>query len=182
MINAANLAVQFDQLLPAQKKPEYTENYDGFHHLSLIKGNCEKAKLEYIVRDHDFSNLKQQLNDFKRIQAYLNSYYGKELVTVSMKEQYLNMKEIIENYPNIVEQVETAMNDVGLKPRITPIRGGTDGATLSFMGLPCPNLGTGGFNYHGPYEFVSITMMKKGVELLLRLLKNNVYNQETIPF
>ncbi|MCI9050237.1 MAG: peptidase T [Coprobacillus sp.] len=182
MINAANLAVQFDQLLPAQKKPEYTENYDGFHHLSLIKGNCEKAKLEYIVRDYDFSNLKQQLNDFKRIQAYLNSYYGKELVTVSMKEQYLNMKEIIENYPNIVEQVETAMNDVGLKPRITPIRGGTDGATLSFMGLPCPNLGTGGFNYHGPYEFVSITMMKKGVELLLRLLKNNVYNQETIPF
>ncbi len=122
------------------------------------------------------------MNDFKRIQAYLNSRYGDELVEVTMKEQYLNMSEIIKETPHIVEQVEIAMNDVGIEANISPIRGGTDGARLSFMGLPCPNLGTGGFNFHGPYEFVSITMMKKSVELLLRLIRNNVYSKEDLPF
>lgn len=182
MINASSVAIEFDQLLPVQKKPEYTDHYDGFHHLINIQGSCEKARLEYIVRDHDFGELKNQLNDFKRIQAYINSRYGQELVSVTVREQYLNMKDIIEETPHIVEQVKNAMMDIGLKPRITPIRGGTDGAQLSFKGLPCPNLGTGGFNYHGPYEFVSITMMKKGVELLLRLIRNNVYHQDNLPF
>lgn len=99
-----------------------------------------------------------------------------------MHEQYLNMKDIIKDTPEIVEQVEIAMNDVGLNPTIVPIRGGTDGAMLSYKGLPCPNLGTGGFNCHGPFEFVSITMMKKGLELLLRLIRNNVYAKEDMPF
>ena len=182
MINASTVAMEFDRLLPVQRKPEYTEHYEGFHHLTSIQGSCEKAKLEYIVRDHDFGELKKQLNDFKRIQAYLNSCYGKELVSVTVKEQYLNMKDIIEETPYIIDQVKNAMIDVGIKPHVTPIRGGTDGAKLSFKGLPCPNLGTGGFNYHGPYEFVSITMMKKGVELLLRLIRNNVYVQDDLPF
>lgn len=182
MINASNVAMEFNQLLPAQRKPEYTEDREGFHHLTHMEGTCEKAKLEYIVRDHDFSELKTQVNDFKRIQAYLNSFYGKELIQVDVQEQYLNMKDIIEAQPYIIEQVKEAMLKVGIHPMITPIRGGTDGAKLSYLGLPCPNLGTGGFNYHGPYEFVSIPMMKKGVELLLYLIKSNVYTKDELPF
>lgn len=182
MVNSLNVGMEFDNLLPKQKKPEYTEGYEGFHHLNHMQGTCEKTRLEYIVRDHDFIQLKKQLNDFHRIQAYLNSYYGYELVHITMNEQYLNMRDVIKETPHIIEQVEIAMNDVGLSPRIVPIRGGTDGARLSYKGLPCPNLGTGGFNCHGPYEFVSITMMKKGVELLLRLIRNNVYSKEDIPF
>ncbi|MEG0277141.1 MAG: peptidase T [Coprobacillus sp.] len=182
MINSLNVGIEFDNMLPQNKKPEFTDGYDGFHHLNHMKGSVEKTHLEYIVRDHDFSKIKEQLNDFKRIQAYLNSQYGQQLVEITMTEQYLNMKDIIAEHPHIVEQVENAMYDVGLTPSIVPIRGGTDGARLSYKGLPCPNLGTGGFNCHGPYEFVSITMMKKGVELLLRLIKNNVSDKEDIPF
>lgn len=182
MINSLEVAIEFDHMLPIQKRPEYTEGYEGFHHLTHMQGTCEKTHLEYIVRDHDFMKLKDQLNDFKRIQAYLNSYYGYELVNIVMHEQYLNMKDIIKDTPEIIEQVEIAMNDIGLEPRIIPIRGGTDGAMLSYKGLPCPNIGTGGFYFHGPYEFVSITMMKKGVELLLRMIRNNVYTKEDMPF
>ena len=182
MINATGVAMEFDRLLPVQKKPEYTEGYEGFHHLVHINGTCEKARLEYIVREHDFGKLKVLLNDFKRAQAYLNSFYGKQLVDVEMREQYLNMKSIVLEYPHIVEQVEIAMQDLGIKPEHTAIRGGTDGASLCYKGLPTPNLGCGMFNCHGPYEFVSINMMKKGVELLLRIIKNNVYNNENIPF
>ncbi len=174
MINSLSVGMEFDQMLPKQKKPEYTEGYEGFHHLTNMHGTCEKTHMEYIVRDHDFMELKKQLNDFTRIQAYLNSYYGYELVDVHMREQYLNMVDVMKDHSHIIEQVELAMEDVGLLPRIVPIRGGTDGAHLSFQGLPCPNLGTGDFNCHGPYEYVSITMMKKGVELLLRLIRNNV--------
>lgn len=182
MVNSLEVAIEFDQLLPQNRRPEYTEGYEGFHHLNHMQGTCEKTRLEYIVRDHQFLKLKEQLNDFKRIQAYLNSKYGYELVDITMHEQYLNMKDILVDHPEIVEQVELAMRDVGLNPTIVPIRGGTDGARLSYLGLPCPNIGTGGFNCHGPYEFVSVTMMKKGVELLLRLIRNNVYSREDMPF
>lgn len=182
MINAQEVAMQFHNMLPPHQKPECTEGYEGFHHLTHMQGTCEKARLEYIVRNHDDILLKKQLNDFSRIQAYLNSFYSYELIQLTMHEQYLNMKNIIKDHPHIVEQVETAMRDIGLEPRVIPIRGGTDGARLSYMGLPCPNLGTGGFNCHGPYEFVSITMMKKGVELLLRLIRNNVYAHQELPF
>ena len=182
MVNSLSVGIEFDQLLPQHKTPEHTEGYEGFHHLHHVQGTCEKTRLEYIVRDHNFLELKDQLNDFKRIQAFLNSRYGYELVHITMHEQYLNMKDIIKDTPEIVEQVEIAMNDVGLNPTIVPIRGGTDGAMLSYKGLPFPNLGTGGFNCHGPFEFVSITMMKKGLELLLRLIRNNVYAKEDMPF
>ena len=182
MVNSQEVAMTFHSMFPSGQKPQYTDGYEGFHHLVHMQGQCEKTHLEYIVRNHDYLKLKQQLNDFSRIQAYLNSFYGYEAIHISVHEQYLNMKDIIKDHPHIVEQVEIAMEDVGLHPEITPIRGGTDGARLSFAGLPCPNLGTGGFYCHGPYEFVSITMMKKGVELLLRLIRNNVYAHEDIPF
>ena len=182
MVNSQEVAMEFHHMLPSQQKPQFTEGYEGFHHLTHMQGNCEQTRLEYIVRNHDYLKLKQQLHDFSRIQAYLNSFYGYEAIHITMHEQYLNMKDVIKDHPHIVEQVEIAMQDIGLQPRITPIRGGTDGARLSFSGLPCPNLGTGGFYCHGPYEFVSIHMMKKGVELLLRLIRNNVYAKEDIPF
>ncbi len=182
MLNAGDIAMKFHSMLPAHQTPEHTENYEGFHHLTHVNGTCEKAKLEYIVRDHDFSALKKQLNNFKRIQAYMNSHYGEEIVEVDMKEQYLNMKDMIAEKPEIITQVEQAMKDIGIEPLITPIRGGTDGARLSYQGLLCPNIGTGGYNFHGPYEFVSITMMKKGVELLLRMIRNNVFNKEDMSF
>ncbi|WP_028044569.1 peptidase T [Candidatus Stoquefichus massiliensis] len=182
MVNSLEVAIEFDQLLPQNCRPEYTEGYEGFHHLNHMQGSCEKTRLEYIVRDHHFLKLKEQLNDFHRIQAYLNSCYGYELIDITMNEQYLNMKDILVDHPQIVEQVELAMRDIGLNPTIVPIRGGTDGARLSYLGLPCPNIGTGGFYCHGPYEFVSISMMKKGIELLLRLLRNNVYSKEDMPF
>lgn len=182
MVNSLEVAIEFDQLLPQNCRPEYTEGYEGFHHLNHMQGSCEKTRLEYIVRDHHFLKLKEQLNDFHRIQAYLNSCYGYELINITMNEQYLNMKDILVDHPQIVEQVELAMRDIGLNPTIVPIRGGTDGARLSYLGLPCPNIGTGGFYCHGPYEFVSISMMKKGIELLLRLLRNNVYSKEDMPF
>lgn len=182
MINSLMVAKEFDNMLPNHKRPEFTEGYEGFHHLNHMHGTCEKTHLEYIVRNHSFTEIKKQLNDFTRIQSYLNSYYGSELVNLTINEQYLNMKDVIIDTPEIVEQVEIAMQDIGLTPFVVPIRGGTDGARLSYKGLPCPNLGTGGFNCHGPYEFVSITMMKKGVELLLRLIRNNVYNKEDMPF
>lgn len=174
MINALEVGMQFNQLLPQHQKPEYTEDYDGFHHLEHMEGSCEKATLEYIVRDHDFVLLQDKMNDFKRIQSYLNNKYGYQLIELQMTEQYLNMGELIQKKPHIIEQVKTAMEDIRLTPQCIPMRGGTDGAMLSYKGLLCPNLGTGDFNCHGPYEFVSITMMKKGVELLLRLIRNNI--------
>lgn len=182
MVNSLMVGMQFHDMLPVQERPEYTEGYEGFHHLTSMRGTCEKTHLDYIVRNHNYLELKRQLDDFSCIQSYLNRCYGYELVQVTQKEQYLNMKDVMVEVPAIIEQVEQAMQDVGLNPTIVPIRGGTDGARLSFMGLPCPNLGTGGFYCHGPFEFVSITMMKKGVELLLRLIRNNVYTNEDIPF
>ena len=173
MINALEVGMQLNQMLPQHQKPEYTDGYDGFHHLNHMEGSCEKAILEYIVRDHNFALLQEKVNDFKRIQSYINNKYGCQIIELNIKEQYLNMKELIKESPQIIEQVKTAMQDIGLEPQFIPMRGGTDGAMLSYKGLLCPNLGTGDFNCHGPYEFVSITMMKKGVELLLRLIRNN---------
>lgn len=146
MINSLMVAKEFDNMLPNHKRPEFTEGYEGFHHLNHMHGTCEKTHLEYIVRNHSFTEIKKQLNDFTRIQSYLNSYYGSELVNLTINEQYLNMKDVIIDTPEIVEQVEIAMQDIGLTPFVVPIRGGTDGARLSYKGLPCPNLGTGGFN------------------------------------
>lgn len=170
MVSAINLAIEFENMLPENQKPYYTDGYDGFNHLHHLDGNCEKAKAEYIIRNHDATLIKKQIDDFKRIQNYLNDKYGYEAIKLDIQESYLNMAEIIKDNYYIIEKLEKAMNKAGINGYATPIRGGTDGAKLTFMGLPCPNIGTGGDNYHGPFEFVSLTMMKQAVEIIKALV------------
>ena len=171
MVSAINLAIEFENMLPEDKKPYYTDGYDGFNHLHHLEGNCEKAKLEYIIRNHDLQLAKKQIADFERIKTYLNDKYGYEAIKLTINESYLNMAEIIKENYYIIEKLQTAMKKVGIDGYASPIRGGTDGARLTFMGLPCPNIGTGGENYHGPFEFVSLTMMKQAVEIIKELVK-----------
>lgn len=171
MINAINVAIEFENMLPPQLKAYYTDGYDGFNHLHHLEGGMEKATLEYIIRNHDLNLAKKQINEFKQIKAYLDQKYGYELVKLDINESYLNMAEVIKENYYIIDRLENAMNKVGIQGYAEPIRGGTDGARLTFMGLPCPNIGTGGANFHGPFEFVSLTMMKQAVELLKELIK-----------
>ena len=171
MISAINVAIEFENMLPEQMKPYYTDNYDGFNHLHHLEGDCSYAKAEYIIRNHDYDTIQKQIADFKRIKDYLDAKYGYELVKLEINQSYLNMAKIIKENYYIIERLEKAMNAVGIEPVATPIRGGTDGANLTYKGLPCPNIGTGGANFHGPFEFVSLTMMKQAVKVLLELVK-----------
>lgn len=171
MVSAINVAIEFENMLPEQMKPYYTDNYDGFNHLHHLEGGCQKATMEYIIRNHDYDIAQKQIADFKRIKTYLDEKYGYELVKLDIQESYLNMAKIIKDNYYIIDNLNQAMTKVGIKTQATPIRGGTDGARLTFMGLPCPNIGTGGANFHGPFEFVSLTMMKQAVEVLKELIK-----------
>lgn len=172
MINSTRVAYEFDSLLPVHMRPESTEGYEGFNHLHSIQGTCEETVAEYIVRNHDLQQANKQCQDFKDIAEFLNKKYGYQIVEVTITESYLNMKEALKDHMFIVEQALAAIKENGLDAYCSPIRGGTDGARLTFKGLPCPNLGTGGFNYHGPYEYCSLTMMEKQVQILLHILKN----------
>lgn len=172
MINSTRVAYEFDSLLPVHMRPESTEGYEGFNHLHSIQGTCEETVAEYIIRNHDLQQANKQCQDFKDIAEFLNKKYGYQIVEVSITESYLNMKEALKDHMFIVEQALAAIKENGLAAYCSPIRGGTDGARLTFKGLPCPNLGTGGFNYHGPYEYCSLTMMEKQVQILLHILKN----------
>lgn len=172
MINSTRVAYEFDSLLPVHMRPESTEGYEGFNHLHSIQGTCEETVAEYIIRNHDLQQANKQCQDFKDIAEFLNKKYGYQIVEVTITESYLNMKEALKDHMFIVEQALAAIKENGLDAYCSPIRGGTDGARLTFMGLPCPNLGTGGFNYHGPYEYCSLTMMEKQVQILLHILKN----------
>lgn len=171
MVSAINVAIEFENMLPEHMKPYYTDNYDGFNHLHHLEGGCQKATMEYIIRNHDYDIAQKQIADFKRIKTYLDEKYGYELVKLDIQESYLNMAKIIKDNYYIIDNLNQAMTKVGIKAQATPIRGGTDGARLTFMGLPCPNIGTGGANFHGPFEFVSLTMMKQAVEVLKELIK-----------
>ena len=169
MVNAALIALEFASLLPPAETPAHTEGYEGFYHLHKMSGSVEEAELQYIIRDHDrekFLARKQMMRDAG---DFLNRKYGEGTVEVVLKDSYFNMREMIEPHPALVELPQRAIREAGLTPEIVPIRGGTDGAKLSFRGLPCPNLGTGGGNYHGPYEFCSLTEMEKAVDILVRL-------------
>ncbi len=169
MVNALLLAMEFQNMLPVFENPMYTEKYEGFYHLDLLSGSVEKAQAEYIIRDHDKDKFEKKKDTFLKIGAYLNEKYGKDTVQIEMKDSYYNMREIIEQHMQLIENAKAAMEEVGVKPIVVPIRGGTDGARLSYMGLPCPNLCTGGHNFHGRFEYICADSMEKIVEILLKL-------------
>lgn len=169
MKNAILLAQEFQSMLPANERPECTEKYEGFYHLNGMSGSVEKAVCEYIIRDHDRKLFEKRKTVFQAIADKLNSKYGEKIFDVELKDSYYNMREIIEGHMDIVDRVFVAMKALDIKPEVDPIRGGTDGARLSFMGVPCPNLGTGGHNFHGKHEFVCVQSMEGAVKLLLKI-------------
>lgn len=172
MVNAILLAKEFDDLLPSDEIPSKTEMYEGFHHLCDISGDVENTKLFYIIRNHNYETLKRQMNDFNTAAKTINEKYNGEFVNVTLKENYKNMKEVILANPHVLSKVTDAYDTLNIPYKFMPIRGGTDGANLSFMGLPCPNLGDGGYNFHGRFEYVSITQMRKMVKILTQILKS----------
>ena len=170
MVNSQYIAMEFQSLLPAAQKPEYTTGYEGFIHLTDMEGTVEHSKLWYIVRDHDMTKFLEKKALLEAAAAFLNAKYGQGTVTLTLKDSYFNMREKIEPCMYIVHRAEKAMKAVGITPRTMPIRGGTDGARLSFMGLPCPNLCTGGANFHSRFEYVPVEDMEKITEMLVHLL------------
>ena len=172
MINASTVAMRFNSLLPSDEVPERTEGYEGFHHLISMSGACESAKLVYIIRDHDREKFEMKKELFKSVASKINEEYGEGTLTLTLTDSYYNMKEMIEPCMFIVDRACKAMIDEDIIPITVPIRGGTDGARLSFMGLPCPNLCTGGENFHSRFEFISCTVMEKISDILVRIIKN----------
>ena len=171
MINASNVAMEFHTALPIMARPETTEGRQGFYHLCQMYGDVTNAKLGYILRDHDADKLQYKNDNLLHIADYLNDRYGAGTVELDIKDSYYNMLEKIQPHFHLVENARKAIRAAGLEPIETPVRGGTDGATLSYMGLPCPNLGTGGFNFHGPCECITAEKMDQGVEILLNLVE-----------
>ena len=169
MKNAILIAQEFQSMLPNDENPMYTEGYEGFYHLDSIEGTVECTKMDYIIRDHDRIKFEKKKTLFLQVTQFLNNKYGETTIEVDMKDCYFNMREMIEPHMFLIDYAKEAMEELGVEPIITPIRGGTDGARLSFMGLPCPNLCTGGENFHGKYEYISVQSMEKVVELLIKL-------------
>ena len=170
MKNALLLAIEFNNMLPQNEKPEYTENYEGFYHLSSIEGNEENAKLEYIIRDHDREKFENKKEFIKNISEFLNKKYGENTFEINIKDSYYNMKEKILPHMHLIENAKKAFNECGIKERIVPIRGGTDGARLSFRNLPCPNLSAGGENFHSRFEYIPVQSLEKMTDVLLKII------------
>lgn len=171
MVNALLVGMEFQQMLPVFENPAYTEGYEGFFHLDRMSGSVEEAELFYIIRDHDKAKFEEKKARFEKTAEFLNEKYGVGTVECKLQDSYYNMKEKIEPYLFLIDNATKAMQELGIAPLISPIRGGTDGARLSFMGLPCPNLCTGGENYHGKYEYIPVQDMEQIVEFLLELVK-----------
>lgn len=169
MINAMTIASKFIAALPANEVPEQTTGYEGFYHLYGMKGSVDSATLQYIIRDHNHDKFEARKAHFKSVAETLNKNIGKDLITVTVKDQYFNMRKMIEPVMHIVNIAEEAMIKAGIKPKIKAIRGGTDGSQLSYMGLPCPNIFAGGHNFHGRYEFVSAESMQKATEVIINI-------------
>ena len=169
MVNANRLAAEFAAMLPADETPETTEGYEGFYHLLGIESNIENAKLSYIIRDHDRDRFEDRKAFIKKAVAQMNEKYGADTVTAEVKDQYYNMKEMIDPNMHVIDIVLKAMQQCDVPPKVSPIRGGTDGAQLSFKGLPCPNIFAGGINFHGPYEFISIPVMEKAMQVIVKI-------------
>ena len=171
MINALLLAMEFQGMMPEAQKPEHTEGREGFIHLEALEGSVEHASSEYIVRDHDFDLFKKKKEYMQRAADYMNVKYGEGTVSLRMEDSYYNMRQQIEPHYFLIENVLKVYEKLDIEPKIQPIRGGTDGSRLSFMGLPCPNLGTGGHNFHGHFEYVCVQSMEKCVQVLIELVK-----------
>ena len=171
MRNAAKIAMQFAGMLPAAEAPEHTEGREGFYHLCGIKGDETEAQLTYIIRDHDRSLFEQRKQRMQAIGDYLNGLYGQGTVEVLIRDSYYNMKQELDKHPHVMQRALDAMRACGIEPVVSPVRGGTDGARLSYMGLPCPNLSTGGYNFHGVMEYVSVPEMEKMVDVLQAVVR-----------
>ena len=171
MINASLVAMEFEAMLPVDQKPQYTSGYEGFFHLHEISGSCNEASMEYIIRNHDLQLAKKQVEQLKNIMTFLNQKYGYEICQLDIEQQYLNMYEVLKNDLTPVNRLFEAFKTLNIPASREAIRGGTDGARLTFMGIPCPNIGTGGFNFHGNYEYASLTMMQQVSQLLLEIIK-----------
>ena len=169
MVNASLLAAEFIGLLPQDETPETTDGYQGFYHLTGITSQTEQARLSYIIRDHDRDRFEERKRFIQNAVAQMNERYGEGTVVCELRDQYYNMKEKIDPQMHVIDLVLHAMQAVGIAPKVKPIRGGTDGAQLSFRGLPCPNIFAGGVNFHGPYEFVSIQSMEKAMQLIVKI-------------
>ncbi len=171
MVNALLVAMEFHQLLPQFENPACTDGYEGFHHLHGMSGGCEQASMEYIIRNHDATILSRQKQDFERAADFINKKYGDGTAMCEISDTYGNIRSLIEQDMSIIERVKKAMIALGIEPQSTPIRGGTDGAMLTYRGLLCPNLGTGGYQCHGKYEYACINEMEMGVKLLLKIVE-----------
>ena len=170
MLNSQYIAMEYERLLPAAQKPEYTEGYEGFIHLTDMEGTVEKSTLRYIIRDHDTEKFQQKKERMMEAAAYLNAKYGAGTVNITIRDSYFNMRQVIEPNIHVVDRAKKAIEELGIQPIVVPIRGGTDGARLSYVGLPCPNLGTGGENFHGRYEYACAEDMDLSVRALINIL------------
>ena len=171
MKNALLTAMEFQGMLPVSENPMYTEKYEGFYHLDALNGDIERAVADYIIRDHSREKFEQKKALFEKAGAFLNEKYGEGTVEIELKDSYYNMKEIIEDHMELIDHAMEAMREAGVEPVVVPIRGGTDGARLSYKGLPCPNLCTGGHNFHGRFEYICIESMEAVVRILLNLAR-----------
>ncbi|MBQ6464782.1 MAG: peptidase T [Oscillospiraceae bacterium] len=174
MINAALVAMEIDGLLPAAERPEHTEGYEGFFHLREISGSVEQAELSYIVRDHDAGCFEARKRTLRQIERYINEKYGEGTAKLTLGDQYRNMAEMVTKDPRVLDLAERAIRRLGLEPVSEPVRGGTDGAQLSFRGLPCPNLGTGGYACHGPFEHVTVEGLEAAAQIVLNIIDENL--------
>ncbi|MDR3227201.1 MAG: peptidase T [Prevotellaceae bacterium] len=171
MTNSILVAMELNALLPVNERPEFTENYDGFFHVVHFDGNVEQASIQYIIRDHNRKKFEHKKETIKNCVDFLNKRYGNDVLVLELKDQYYNMREMVEPHYHIVETAFNAMKQADVEPIVRPIRGGTDGARLSFMDLPCPNIFAGGHNFHGKYEFVALESMEKAAEVILNIVK-----------
>ena len=172
MINAASIACSYQNLLPEHARPEHTEGRDGFIHLTSMEGCTEEATLSYIIRDHDLNKLNEKKELMKKTCEYINVVYGEGVCSIEIKDAYHNMKEVLDQHPDALKYAYQAFEQLGITPLHEPVRGGTDGAELSLRGLPCPNLGVGGGNFHGPYEYCVVEELEQAREVVLKIIEN----------
>lgn len=171
MINAIEVACELNSLVPAVERPQFTEGYEGFYHCVGFNGTVENATISYIIRDHDIDKFEQKKRWMYDIVGMLNNKYGQGVLTLTLKDQYYNMRKMVEPHPQVIDNALAAMREADVEPIVRPIRGGTDGARLSFMGLPCPNIFAGGMNFHGKFEYCSLNSMEKAVKVIINIAK-----------